>query len=75
MDNLPTLPTPNLLTAGSSSAEDNSTQPIAVSADTHDHSIDHEQRTVTEPANTVSQQTKPSELMKHFFQDFKYLKR
>ena len=62
-----------LPTAVSASAEDNSTQPIVVSADTNENSIHHEPTIITEPAITASQpQTKPSELMKHFFRDFKY---
>jgi len=59
---LPTSPTPNVPTAVSACAEDNSTQPIVVSADTNENSIHHEPTVITEPAITVSQpQTKPSE--------------
>ena len=64
---LTNIPTPTVPTTVSASAEDNSTQPIVVSADTNENSIHHEPTVITEPAITVSQpQTKSSELMKDF---------
>ena len=74
MDNVPKTPTQNAATAvsGSTEFEQNSTQAIVLSGP-NEHSIHQETIVITELATTVVQpQTKPSNLMKHFFQDFKY---